>query len=38
MLQIIYSMYQDTKCRIKFSNGVSSEFSSTYGVKQGDVF
>ena len=37
VFQIIYSMYQDTKCRIKFSNGVSNEFSSTCGVKQGDV-
>ena len=30
-------MYQDTKRSIKFSNGVSNEFSSTCGVKQGDV-
>ena len=37
VFQIIYSMYQDTKCRIKFSNRVSNEFSSTCGVKQGDV-
>ena len=37
VLQTIYSMYQDSKCRNKFSNGVSNEFSSTCGVKQGDV-
>ena len=37
IFQIIYSMYQDTRCRIKFSNGVGNEFFSTCGVKQGDV-
>ena len=30
-------MYEDTCCRIKFSNGISDEFPSTCGVKQGDV-
>ena len=30
-------MYQDTRCRIKFSNEFGSEFSSHCGVKQGDV-
>ena len=30
-------MYEDTCCRIKFSNGISEEFPSTCGVKQGDV-
>ena len=30
-------MYQDTRCRIKFSNGVGNEFFSACGVKQGDV-
>ena len=31
-------MYEDTCCRIKFSNGINSdEFPSTCGVKQGDV-
>ena len=37
IFQIIYSVYQDTRCRIKFSNGVGNEFFSTCGVKQGDV-
>ena len=37
IFQIIYSVYQDTKCRIKFSNGVGNEFFLTCGVKQGDV-
>ena len=37
VFQITYSMYQDTKRRIKFSNGVSNEFSSTCGVKRRDV-
>lgn len=30
-------MYQNTTCRIKFSNGVSEKFTSNCGVKQGDV-
>ena len=30
-------MYQDTICRIKFSNGDGNTFFSTCGVKQGDV-
>ena len=34
---MIYSMYQDTRFRIKFSNGMSDEFSSSLWVKQGDV-
>ena len=37
LFQVIYSMYQDTRFRIKFSNGISDEFSSSCGVKQGDV-
>ena len=37
IFQKIYSMYQDTRFRIKFSNGVGNEFFSTCGVKQGDV-
>ena len=30
-------MYEDTLCRIKFQHGLSDEFLSTCGVKQGDV-
>ena len=30
-------MYFDTKCKIKFSSGITKEFPSTCGVKQGDV-
>ena len=30
-------MYSNTKCRIKFSNGLSPSFESNCGVKQGDV-
>ncbi|CAG2188155.1 unnamed protein product [Mytilus edulis] len=30
-------MYDDTTCRIKFQNGLSEEFVSNRGVKQGDV-
>ncbi|CAG2229900.1 unnamed protein product [Mytilus edulis] len=30
-------MYDDTTCRIKFQNGLSEEFISNRGVKQGDV-
>ena len=37
LFQIIYSMYIDTKCKIKFSSGITKEFPSTCGVKQGDV-
>ena len=37
IFNIIYSMYQDTRCRIKFQNGLSQFFPSTCGVKQGDV-
>lgn len=37
LFRIIHSMYEDTCCRIKFSNGISNEFPSTCGVKQGDV-
>ena len=37
IFQIIYSVYQETRCRIKFSNGVGNEFFLTCGVKQGDM-
>lgn len=37
IFNIIHSMYTDTICRIKFSNGLSAPFSSERGVKQGDV-
>ena len=37
LFRIIHSMYEDTCCRIKFSNGISDEFPSTCGVKLGDV-
>ena len=37
IFNIVHSMYQDTRCRIKFQNGISPEFLSTCGVKQGDV-
>ena len=37
LFHVIYSMYQDTRSRIKFSNGMSDEFSSSHGVKQGGV-
>ena len=37
LFNIIYSMYQNTRCRIKFPNGLSQYFPSTCGVKQGDV-
>lgn len=37
LFNIIYSMYQNTRCRIKFPNGLSHYFPSTCGVKQGDV-
>ena len=30
-------MYHETKCRIKFQNGISHDFTSTCGVKQNDV-
>ena len=30
-------MYTNNKCRIKFASGLSKTFSSTCGVKQGDV-
>lgn len=30
-------MYQNTRCKIKFPNGISQYFLSTCGVKQGDV-
>ena len=30
-------MYHETKCRIKFQYGISHDFTSTCGVKQGDV-
>jgi hypothetical protein len=37
LFNIIYSMYHETKCRIKFQNGISHDFTSTCGVKQNDV-
>ena len=37
LFNIIYSMYHETKCRIKFQNGISHDFTSTFRVKQGDV-
>jgi hypothetical protein len=37
IFKMIYSMYQDTHCRIQFQNGISPEFLSTCGVKQGGV-
>ena len=37
LFYIIYSMYQNTTCRIKFPNGLSQYFPSFCGVKQGDV-
>ena len=37
IFNIIDSMYTNTSCRIKFSNGLSHYFSSERGVKQGDV-
>jgi hypothetical protein len=37
IFNIIHSMYTDTICRIKFSNGLSAPFSSERGVKQVDV-
>jgi hypothetical protein len=37
IFNIIHSMYTDTICRIKFSNGLSAPFSSERGVKHGDV-
>ncbi|CAG2189584.1 unnamed protein product [Mytilus edulis] len=37
LFNIIHSMYDDTTCRIKFQNGLSEEFISNRGVKQGDV-
>ena len=30
-------MYHETKCRIKFQNGISHTFTSTCEEKQGDV-
>ena len=30
-------MYEDTSCRLKFTNGLSERFISSCGVKQGDV-
>ena len=35
--QIIHSMYKYTKCRIQLPSGIIEAFSSTCGVKQGDV-
>ena len=37
LFNVIQSMYNDNKCRIKFQNGISHEFISNCGVKQGDV-
>ena len=37
IFNMIYSMYQDTQCKIKFTCGISETFPSTCGVKQGDV-
>ena len=37
LFHIIYSMYKGTNCRIKFPNGMSEDFPTTCGVKQGDV-
>ena len=37
LFNIIYSMYHETKCRIKFQNGISHTFTSTCEVKQGNV-
>ena len=36
-LQVIYSIYQDTRFKIQFSNGMSNEFPFSRGVKKGDV-
>ena len=37
LFNVIFSMYQNTNCRIKFQNGITHAFPSTCGVKQGDV-
>ena len=37
IFKMIHSMYQDTHCKIKFKTGISRDFVSTCGVKQGDV-
>lgn len=37
MFRAVYSMYTDSMCRIKFTNGLSAPFKSERGVKQGDV-
>ena len=37
IFRVVYSMYTDTMCRIKFTNGLSVPFISERGVKQGDV-
>ena len=37
IFKVLRSMYQDTTCRLKFSNGLSEKFISSCGVKQGDV-
>ena len=37
IVNVIYSIYADTKSRIKFSDGVSKSFLSKRGVKQSDV-
>lgn len=34
---IIKSMYTSNQCQIKFANGLSKPFSSSCGVKQGDI-
>ena len=37
LFNIIYPMYSETKCGMKFSNGLSPPFLAERGVKQGDV-
>ena len=37
IFNIIDSVYTNTSCRIKFSNGLSHYFSCERGVEQGDV-
>ena len=37
MFNIIFSMYENTKTKIKFASGLSKAFTSECGVKQGDI-
>lgn len=37
IFKIIYSMYRDPCCKIKFKQGLSRSFISKCGVKQGDI-